>query len=103
MHETANGRIKEAIIEMVGPVPMIRFTLEFRGGCGQGYGPFDLNFLDFGRLLPVLLRVTGARNWDGLKGRYVRVRRDGAGMVEAIGALVEDDWVAIGGDEYARG
>lgn len=52
---------------------------------GNGYG------IDF---IKGILEVAGATNWEDLKGKYVRVKRDGKwnSNILAIGHLIEDKW-----------
>ena len=89
-----NARLREAILEMNGPYPDMRFLFEY-AGASQGYGPFALRAVDFARFLTDMLRVCGAREWAHLKGKPVRVRIDEAGLIAAVGNFVDDDWVAV--------
>lgn len=86
-----NARIKAVFlgIEDHG-IPAINITFE-QGAAVQGTGCYDLRGMDFAGALQALLRVCGAREWDHLKGKYVRIARDG-GMITRFGHIINDDW-----------
>lgn len=67
------------------------------GSGGQGFGGYCLGKPDEPMAAPHcaawimgVLRAAGVENWDHLKGRAVRVRREWT-KVHAIGHIVEDD------------
>ena len=84
-----NYKIVDAFLGMQDHQPVIGIALE-QGKSVETFGPFSLHGLDMGRVLPILLRVCGARQWDQLKGKPVRVESDVNG-VAAICHIVNDD------------
>lgn len=43
-----------------------------------------------------ILNVVGVRNWEDLKGKYIRIQTNGLGStIDTIGNLMEDKWFNI--------
>ena len=71
------------------------------GGSGQGFGGYTLYLpktYEHHRLLSTCghfvfrcLEITGAKKWEDLKGKTIRVEADHSG-VRRIGHIVRDDW-----------
>lgn len=75
------------------------------GGTGQGFGGYALD--EYDKLLQKrvghrigmeaimrILDTVGVRNWEDLRGEYIRVRAS-HDKVEAIGNIVEDKWFSM--------
>jgi hypothetical protein len=83
-----NVRIKDAVLAADGWL----IALE-RHGNNWTFGPWPLSALP--AALPVLLRISQAREWSAVKGKYVRAVFDMDGAVPMLGHLVNDDeWLA---------
>jgi len=76
------------------------------GGSGQGFGGYALDDYDkkkdkrigsaYGmESIMRLLDVVGVSKWEELKGKNVRVKREGGwnGRLAAIGNILEDKWL----------
>ena len=46
-------------------------------------------------LIKGIIRVVKADKWEQVKGRYVRIARDENRDIEAIGNIIDEDWVNI--------
>jgi hypothetical protein len=73
------------------------------GGMGQGFGgyvlyipkSFDHHSIESvaGHFLFRVMEVAGVQSFDALKGRTIRVKREGDwGEAFAVGHIVKDDW-----------
>jgi hypothetical protein len=86
-----NARIKATKLGMDDFMPTVWIDCEYRGMC-ESYGGIDLRLLNFAKLLPALLLVCGAVEWEHVKGKYVRIERDKDGAIARLGHIVHDDW-----------
>ena len=88
-----NARIKAVMLGFGDHgEPTLWITCE-QGSTVQGYGGIDLRAVDFAKMLLALLRVCGAREWDHLKGKYVRIERDKNEAIARLGHIINDDWL----------
>jgi hypothetical protein len=91
--EVENGRIESTHLGLDDHgIPTWWLNLTFPSS-GQGFGGYDLRVYGIALLMKIISTV-GAENWEGLFGKYVRVRRDDSrGFITAIGHIVEDKWL----------
>lgn len=90
-----NAKIKHTT---VGPEDHGIFTamlhLEFDGGCGQGFGGYDLRRAKTAYIfIAQVLKIAGVRCWEELPGQYIRFEEpDLGGPICRIAHIVEDVW-----------
>lgn len=82
-------------------------TLNIAGGGGCCYGGIVLDNYDpvTGKRIPTakafeclteIMHVVGVKNWEDLKGKYIRIKEDCLRRkVDAIGNLMEDKWFSL--------
>ena len=67
-------------------------------GSGQGFGGYRLDAPKDGDSalgsfwIKRILEVVGARNWEDLVGKYIRVEGEECGIILGIGHIVENKW-----------
>ena len=85
--------------------------LKYEGGCGQGFGGYSLTKPDKRRddddyedrwlgtawgmsYITRLLEAVGVDEWEKLKGKYVRVKREAGwnGQILGVGHIIDDKW-----------
>lgn len=68
--------------------------LKFGPNEAQAFGGYNLTQPgELHRWINGLLRVTGARSWEDMKGKIVRVdKKDTLGMIHGVGHVLEDKW-----------
>lgn len=80
--------------------------LELGTGGGQGFGGYSLFLLKSsanheqskkanyaGIFISRVMEIAGVDNWDHLKGKTIRIRKeDNFSSIEEIGHIVKDDW-----------
>jgi hypothetical protein len=81
-----NARIKDAHLGADG----VCITVSQPSG-DQGTGMIPLAE---DTILTMLL-VGGVREWDNLKGKYVRIERNGEGRIVRLGHIINEDWLEI--------
>lgn len=81
--------------------------LDISGGGGVIYGGFALDGYDKEKKKRVcdaksmeciteIMNVVGVKNWEDLKGKYIRIQTNGWGStIDTIGNLMEDKWFNI--------
>lgn len=114
MAEIENGQIESTMLGLEDHGIMSFFLFLKFNGTGQGFGGYAMDGYDkqkkkrvgsgFGiDCIRSILETVGVGKWEDLKGKYVRVRRDGDGWgakIVAIGNIVEDKWFNI--EELAK-
>ena len=109
-----NGKIESTMLGVEDHGILTFFlTLKFEGS-GQGFGGYAMDSYDKAKKRRIgsafgtdcilqILDTVGVGKWEDLKGKYVRVKRDGdswADKILAIGHIVEDKWFNI--EELAK-
>lgn len=62
-------------------------------GGTQGFGGYVLGGDYTNKVIKGILNAAGVDSWEKLKGRHVRVKKEGYhGRLEAIGHIMEDKW-----------
>ena len=77
---------------------ILTFMIQIDGdGDSQGYGGYSCGHGDFlATAIRALLDAFEIKEWEGLKGKNVRVRRDSSyGKIIGIGHIVKDKWVDL--------
>lgn len=76
-------------------IPSFMIHLEY-DGCAQGFGGYDLRFYGIKPIVRIL-EVVEVKKWEDLKGKYVRIRKEGRwnGTIKEIGNIVENKWYNI--------
>ena len=97
----SNAVIKDAQIKIDDRAKLtVWISLDY-GGAGQCFGGYNLyselksdaNWA--GHFIYKCMSVVGVEEWDRLKGKCVRIEHDKkglAGLIIAIGHIINDDW-----------
>jgi hypothetical protein len=99
-YETENAIITGTKIA-VGEIPTFWVFLS-GNGWNLGYGGFIVNRCAGGnRYWPAfeaiqgIIEAVGGSEWESLKGKAVRVKRDHNDIIIAIGHLIKDEWFSL--------
>lgn len=104
--ETLNAKIKDTKLGFLGN-DLLTFSLilEVQGGGGVCVGHYAMSQYDKNKgkmvgsaygssVIMRILQVVGVDTWEELKGKYIRIKDCHIGdTVEAIGNLMEEDWI----------
>ncbi len=107
--EIVNARIESTMLGIEDHGIMTFTIMLDYGGSAQGYGGYAMDSYDkvnkkrigsaFGiESIRAVLEAVGVTRWEDLKGKYVRVEREGgwSGKIFAIGHLIESKWCNLG-------
>lgn len=106
MTETINAQIKSTSLGY-GDHSIFSFylVLDLQGGAGVTVGGYVMDKYveakkerigtEYGmNVIKRILEVVGVRNWEELKGKYIRVENCGLGSrVTKIGNLMKEEWI----------
>jgi hypothetical protein len=101
----ANGKIHSTMLGIEDHGIMTFFVNIDFGGSGQGFGGYALDgkagqvgHSKSIQAIRKILQTVDVTQWEDLKGKYVRVRKDKeyGGTIKAIGHIIEDKWFDIG-------
>lgn len=93
MREIENGRIDSTMLGMEDHdifTSMIQIKCE---NVSQGFGGWCLDTPCGAEFIMRTLQIAEARNWESLKGKPIRVKRETTGgRIIAIGHYIDDKW-----------
>jgi hypothetical protein len=86
-----NARITSTMLGFEDHGIFTAFVFVSADGASQGFGGRFLTGDYTEKFITGVLRAVGVESWEELRGKYVRVDRQG-GLLRRIGHILEDRW-----------
>ncbi len=93
--EILNAKIESTMLGFEDHGILTAFIHVNYGSSEQGFGGYGLGGPDAMRVfIENVLQVVGVDQWESLKGKYIRVKREEGwnGVIVSIGNVLEDKW-----------